>query len=101
MGCGDCHADHYSIYQISKALRLNYSALKNRIQEKISSQLPSNYNSPPNFVEIPILQTVTPSESTVEMLKSKSDGTCMKINIKGQAEIELSETVRNFWNCVS
>jgi hypothetical protein len=73
--------DH-SILQVSRALRLNYNDLKNRVHdaaEKIGVAAPSRCS---DFVEVDFGASITPSECVVEM--KAPNGAKMKMYFKGQ-----------------
>jgi hypothetical protein len=84
----------YSLYHISKALRLNYTDLKGRIELKGSPSLPSTTN-PAEFIELGINPAMATSECFVEM--EDSFGAKMSMQYKGGAGPDLLELCRLFW----
>ena len=86
-------SQEYSICHLSKALRVNYTALKKQvIQSKDTGPSPSEVSSSP-FIELPA--PVAPLiESTIEMIKS--DGSVMRMHVKGADCFDLVELGRAF-----
>ena len=84
----------YSLYQISKALRLNYNDLKCRIQTS-----PSSLQSPPaidpSFIELGLKDPLLPAECIVEM--EDQNGAKMRMCFKGEAGLDLLELGKVFW----
>lgn len=86
-------SQEYSICHLSKALRVNYTALKKQV-------IKSNYTGPSAsevfsspFIELPA--PVAPLiESTIEM--TKSDGSVMRMHVKGADCLDLVELGRAF-----
>ncbi len=85
----------YPILQISKALRLNYTALKNRVQASNGGSHPKS-NSGPAFVELDFGRSIFPSECVVEM--EDTIGSKMKMHLKGVTGLDLLELGRAFWS---
>lgn len=86
-------SQEYSICHLSKALRVNYTALKKQvIQSKNTGPSPSEVSSS-SFIELPA--PVAPLiESTIEMIKS--DGSVMRMHVKGADCFDLMELGRAF-----
>jgi len=84
-------ADCFSIYELSKALHLNHSSLKNRIE--------TIQNGPPEepcrttFIEFPPLNP--PAGSTEVSLELEKTGATMKVHAKGC--IDVASLVQTFW----
>jgi len=83
----------YSLYRISKALRLNYSGLKGRIDRKQPASIPSTINAA-EFIELELNSPMQPSECFVEM--EDSFGAKMRMHFKGGAGLDLLELGRIF-----
>jgi hypothetical protein len=83
----------YSLYHISKALRLNYTDLKQRVEPK-----QSDFNSPsihsPEFIEVNVNSTIPPAECLVEI--KDPCGAKMKMHFKGGVGLDLLELGRIF-----
>ena len=88
-------SEDYSTLQISKSLRLNYTALKNRVQASHSGSSPRT-GSGPAFVELDFGRSIFPAECIVEM-EDKS-GSKMKMHLKGVSGVGLLELGRAFWS---
>ena len=84
-----------SFCQISKALRLNYTDLKHRIEARRSifeqSAVPE-----PAFVELGLSGPIHPAECIVEMEDQK--GAKMRMYFKGEAGLDLLELGKAFWD---
>ena len=85
----------YSLYQISKALRLNYNDLKFRI-ETLHSSAESSPVIDPAFVELGLKAPMLPAECIVEM--EDQNGAKMRMCFKGEAGIDLLELGKVFWS---
>ena len=83
----------YSLYNISKALRLNYTDLKKRIKQKQTASIPSAIN-PAEFIEVNINSPIRPQECLVEM--EDAFGAKMRMHFKGGARLDLLEFGRIF-----
>lgn len=88
-------SEDYPTLQISKALRLNYTALKNRVQAS-NTDSSARTDSGPAFVELDFGRSIFPGECIVEM-KDKS-GSKMKMQLKGVTGLDLLELSRAFWS---
>jgi hypothetical protein len=88
-------SQEYSICQLSKALRVNYTALKKQVI-KSKDTVPSTskvFSSSP-FIELPA-PAAPLIESTIEMIKS--DGSVMRMHVKGAGCLDLVELGKAFW----
>ena len=83
----------YSLYNISKALRLNYTDLKQRLEGKQPASIPSAIN-PAEFIELNINSPIRPQECLVEM--EDAFGAKMRMHFKGGAGLDLLELGRIF-----
>ena len=84
-------SEEYSICHLSKALRVNHSALKKQVV-KFNTPEPSPSDVSP-FVELPA-PAAPLIESTIEMIKS--DGSVMRMHVKGIGSLDLVELGRAF-----
>lgn len=83
----------YSICHVSKALGLNYTALKEQVIKLTPRHKRVEPRCSSTFIELPY---PTPAlESTMEMIKP--DGAVMKIQIKGATRWDLLELGKAFW----
>jgi len=85
----------YSVFQISKALRLNFTSLKNRVQAS-NSCFSAKTDSDPAFVELDFGRSIFSAECLVEM-EDKS-GSKMKMHLKGVTGVDLLELGKAFWS---
>jgi len=87
-------AGPYSLHQISKGLRLNHTALKDRVE--ISRNVIPEEAPPTTFVELPPLNQPIPIEEFSLNLENKA-GAKMKIHVKGHTDIDLLALTQTFW----
>ena len=85
----------YSLCQVSKALRLNYSDLKLRVQAS-QSFLQSSPVIDPAFIDLGLKNPIFPAECTIEM--EDQNGTKMSMYFKGEAGLDLLELGKVFWS---
>ena len=83
----------YSLYHISKALRLNYTDLKQRLQRKQPAFIPPPIK-PAEFIELQVNSAIQPAECLVEM--EDPCGAKMRMHFKGDAGLDLLELGRIF-----
>ena len=84
----------HSTFQISKALRLNFTSLKNRVQAS-NSGFSHKTDSNAAFVELDFGRSIFPAECLVEM--EDKGGSKMKMHLKGVSGVDLLELGRAFW----
>ena len=84
----------YSIYKISKTLRVNYRSLKQRVHPE-SKGLPAREEQPPAFIELGLQQPTPISECIVEM--EDGSGAKMRMHFRGRAGFDLLELGKAFW----
>ena len=87
-------AGSYSLHQISKGLRLNLTALKDRVE--ISRNVIPEEAPQTTFVELPPLHQPMPIEEFSLNLANKA-GAKMKIHVKGHTDIDLLGLTQTFW----
>ena len=85
----------YSLCQVSKALRLNYSDLKLRVQAS-QSFLQSSPVIDPAFLDLGLKNPIFPAECTIEM--EDQNGAKMRMYFKGEAGLDLLELGKVFWS---
>jgi len=94
----------YSLYQISKALRLNYNDLKCRL-ETSQSILPLSSEKAHAFIDLGLKAPMLPAECIVEM--ENQNGGKMRICFKGDVldhrygifdRLDVLELGKVFWN---
>lgn len=86
-------SQEYSIFHLSKALRVNYTALKQQVVKFNTQQKSTSYVSSSTFVELPA-PAAPVLESTIEMIKR--DGAVMRMQLKGAACSDLLELGKAF-----
>lgn len=87
-------SQEYSIFHLSKALRVNYTALKKQVVKFNTQQTSTSYVSSCAFVELPPPAPPAALESTIEVIKR--DGALMRIHLKGAARSDLLELGKAF-----
>ncbi len=85
----------YSFCQISKALRLNYTDLKHRVEARRSTFEQSTVPEPA-FVELGLSGPIHPAECLVEM--EDAFGAKMRMHFKGTIGFDLLELGKVFWS---
>jgi len=85
----------HSINQISKALRLNYTALKNRVNKKEANQTCIQNVQASSFVELNFERSPLVSECIVEM--QDCSGAKMRMSFKGKTDFDFLELGKAFW----
>jgi hypothetical protein len=83
----------YSLYHISKALRLNYTDLKQRFEKKPSTFIPPSIDST-EFIELAVDSPIPRAECMVEM--EDAYGAKMRMHFKGGAGLDFLELGRIF-----
>jgi hypothetical protein len=87
--------DH-SIFAVSRALRLNYNGLKDRVLRARDVDLAVGKRSGLGFVKLDLAAPITPSECLVEM--EAPNGAKMRMSLKGPSrEFDPVELSRAFW----
>ena len=87
-------AGPYSLRQISKGLRLNHTALKERV-DALDNVTPAEA-VPTTFIELPPLNQPLLSEEFSLDLENEAGGK-MRIHVKGGAGIDLLSLTQAFW----
>ena len=87
-------SEEYSIFHLSKALRVNYTTLKKQVVKFNTAETSTAYVSSSTFVELPPPSSLVVQESTIEMIKR--DGAVMRMNIKGGACSDFLELGKAF-----
>jgi hypothetical protein len=86
-------SDSYSIHSISKALRLNYSDLKDRVHKQSA---PEKVKTLPaaGFIDLGCSQSHFESECNIEM--QDATGLKLKISVRGKADFNLVQLAKAF-----
>jgi hypothetical protein len=85
-------ANAFSINALAKALRLNHSALKKRVESMKGGSVEETCH--PVFIEFPQLNA--PYGSSEVMVEFKKAGARMKVHIKGS--VDIASLVQIFWS---
>jgi hypothetical protein len=85
----------YPVHRISKALRLNYTDLKHRVNAYRSTCDQIDVNTA-SFIELGLSAPMPPAECIIEMADQK--GASMRMYFKGQAGLDLLELGKAFWS---
>ncbi len=88
-------SETYSINQISKALRLNHTSVKNRVHKMKTKETSIQKVQDSSFVELNFEQSPSVSECIVEM--ENSSGAKMRMCFKGNTNLDLLELGKEFW----
>jgi hypothetical protein len=88
-------AGRYSINKISKALRLNYTDLKNHVHGRTCKKAIKPVQSTA-FIELDCKNPFWGSECIIEM--ENKDGSRMKWHLKGSMELDLLKLGKTFWS---
>ena len=86
---------NYSLYRISKVLRLNYTDLKHRVNVHRSACDQSDVSTA-GFIELSLSDPMRPAECMIEMTDEK--GASLRMHFKGQAGLDLLELSKVFWS---
>jgi hypothetical protein len=84
----------YTILQISKALRLNYTDLKDRVLSQPDEEIVKVERNLP-FIELDFEQIKSPSHCVIEM--EKSNGAKLKMYFSGEGNLDFLELGKSFW----
>ena len=86
-------SEEYSICHLSKTLRVNYTTLKSKVENANATE-----EGPSHTLATPFIEFQAPAapfiESTIEMIKS--DGSVMRMHVKGAGAFDLVEMGRAF-----
>ena len=85
-----------SIFEVSRALRLNYNGLKNRVPKAREMGRAVGQRSDLNFVKLDLRAPITLSECLVEM--EAANGSKMRLSFRGVLRnVDPVELSRAFW----
>ena len=85
-----------SIFEVSRALRLNYNGLKNRVPKARDMGLAVGQGPDLNFVKLDLGAPITPSECLVEM--EAPNGSKMRMSFRGALrDVDPVDLSRVFW----
>ena len=86
----------HSVFEVSRALRLNYNGLKNRVPKARDMGLAVGQRSDLNFVKLDLGAPITLSECLVEM--EAPNGSKMRMSFRGiMRDFDSVELSRAFW----
>ncbi len=85
----------YALHRISKALRLNYTDLKHRVNAHRSTSEQSDVSTA-GFIELGLSDPMRPAECIIEMADQK--GASMRMYFKGETGLDLLELGKAFWS---
>jgi len=85
---------HHSITQISKALRLNFSDLSERVANRQTAKM-AVATLPQDFIAIDMGQPQS-TECIIEM--EHRNGNKMRMHFKGQMDLDLQSFADSFWS---
>jgi hypothetical protein len=88
-------AQDNSLYTVSKALHLNYAALKQRVHAASACDRSSKADRP-KFVEIEGPTSSFSESPVLEM--ARPDGTKLKLHLQGLCTKDLFNLARSFWS---
>jgi hypothetical protein len=94
-------AGKYGIHRTAKALRVDYYALKKRVEgapAAIASKTPTEVARAP-FLELPAAPWVGSGECTLEL--EDAGGAKLRVHLKGFEAPDLAALSRNFWRSES
>ncbi len=83
-----------SIYEISKALRLSQTRLKERVSASKAFAL-SESPSHPGFVELDFNHSTSLGEYVIEM--EEKNGAKMRVHLKGEGGFDWFKLIKAFW----
>ena len=86
---------HYTILQISKALRLNYTDLKHRVLAQDAHGIVKTDKAPP-FIELDFKQPTSLPQYVIKM--QKPNGSKMKLYFTAERRVDLLELSKCFWS---
>lgn len=84
--------EHYSVCYISKLLKLNYTALKNRIPNTSLTAYPKNVK--PSFIELPSLPSYNSDHCQIDI--KRTDGSQMQIRLEHRSQTDLPSLIQSF-----
>jgi hypothetical protein len=96
-------ADRYGIHRTAKALRVDYYALKKRVEQNAGSAsaqqdrapAASNMVAEAEFLELPTAAWPGSGECTLEL--EDAGGAKLRVRLKGFAAPDLAALTRSFW----
>jgi hypothetical protein len=85
----------YPVHRISKALRVNYTDLKHRVNAHRSTCEQSDVSTA-GFIELGLSAPMPPDQCIIEMADQK--GATMRMYFKGETGLDLLELGKAFWS---
>ncbi len=89
-------ASTYGVHRTCRALRVDYYALKKRVERSTSAPHPAEEAAAVPFFELAPSAFAGPCECTLEL--EDAAGAKMHVHLKGVATPDLAALSRSFWN---
>lgn len=89
-------AQTYGVNRTARTLRLDYSALKKRLEESTVAVTPSDTASGPTFIELLPSELTAAAECALEC--RRPDGTTLRIHLKGPQLPDLAALTHTLCN---
>ena len=89
-------AQTYGVNRTARTLRLDYSALKKRLEESTVAATPSDTASGPTFIELLPSEVTAAAECALEC--RRPDGTTIRIHLKGPQLPDLAALSQTLCN---
>ncbi len=84
--------EHYSVFYISKLLKLNYATLKNRVADTSSNTYSKDVKAP--FIELPSLPSYNAGHCQIDI--KRTDGSQMQIRLQNRTQTDLPSLIHSF-----
>lgn len=93
------HIGGHSLHKISKTLHLNYTALKQHVEQHLSSSIEVKPEPPPEhssaFIAFELDPPISLSECIIEM--EDTAGAKMRMCLRGKTDPNILEICKSFW----
>jgi hypothetical protein len=89
-------AQVYGVNRTARTLRLDYNALKKRLEESTVAATPSDTTAGPKFIELLPTELTAAAECALEC--RRPDGTTLRIHLKGPQLPDLAELSQSLCN---
>jgi hypothetical protein len=87
-------AERHGTHRTARALRVNYYALKKRVEEESPSSAKSPGDAPPAFLELAAPVPASSGQCTLEL--EDVAGAKMRVHVQGVEALDLPALVRSF-----
>jgi len=84
--------EHYSVFYVSKLLKLNFTSLKDRISHSSLTANPKDIKTP--FIELPSLSSYNSDHCRIDI--KRNDGSQMQIRLQHHSQTDLSSLIQAF-----